>query len=776
MTPVVGLHPSSRAALVWVFLLYLLFVIYGSLVPLQYVDRSWGDAVQAFQRIPFLSLGIDSRADWVANLLLFIPLTFLAALLVQARGGWGRHLLAMTLLAGAAGLLAMAIEFTQLFFPQRTVSQNDIFAEGLGGLTGLGIYAVLGGRFEVWFEGFWQLQRQQDRVVKLLQAYLMTLLLFSVLPLDLTLSPVDIFHKWKEGRVVLLPFSGLKGDWSQAIYETATDIGIWIPVGMLASLKAGGSARRVIFSGLRTAALIEFLQLFVYSRVSDLTDVMLAGVGALAGWVVVKILGRRVFEVLSWLERYRPSLWGLWAMLTVGVFWFPFNFNAAGLNESAAVAAFTRVPFTTYYFTTEFHAINELLRKMSFFLPGGLLLGLRRAEASSLSRYPNLLPLGLLVCLAFGIEAGQLALPGKFADLTDAVLESLGGILGYVMARWIAQPFALPLTPAMVGFSRSCQPVFVPLTPQPDLWCGLNDYLTPAVTLVALSLVLGLLLNLPGMPYNVRELLSPGWGGAVGSVLGLSVLAYGMVNSPFFLFRKSRRGWFLAFPALLVIQGVVAWLLLWLSVPLESLEDIVGSPVLDWPGFLEMAGRYVALHLSLVLQMVGAAFLVRGVLKPSTRIDFVYWAVMAGLLAWPIHLVVVEWAATDNLTELMRGQGSFLTSSMLAVAFFLTSLVGSALSAAFSMRRRVFTLLAMALVSAIGATGLFWAGAEHTIVKYDQVFSAFQFLLSTDRAYCPPGPALMLRYLAAFFLVSGSMAALQWSFWRDLGREPHVYP
>ena len=58
----------------WLFLLYLLFVVYGSLVPLQYVDRSLDDAIQAFKNIPFLVLGIGSRADWVANLLLYLSL------------------------------------------------------------------------------------------------------------------------------------------------------------------------------------------------------------------------------------------------------------------------------------------------------------------------------------------------------------------------------------------------------------------------------------------------------------------------------------------------------------------------------------------------------------------------------------------------------------------------------------------------------------------------------------------------------------------------------
>ena len=61
-------HEQESSALQnWLLLLYLSFVVYGSLVPLQYVDRPWDDAVQAFRNIPFLTLGIDSRADWVAN-------------------------------------------------------------------------------------------------------------------------------------------------------------------------------------------------------------------------------------------------------------------------------------------------------------------------------------------------------------------------------------------------------------------------------------------------------------------------------------------------------------------------------------------------------------------------------------------------------------------------------------------------------------------------------------------------------------------------------------
>ncbi len=51
------------------------------------------EAIERFQRIPFLDLGIDSRADWVANLLLFIPLSYLFAASVSplyaAIRAWG---------------------------------------------------------------------------------------------------------------------------------------------------------------------------------------------------------------------------------------------------------------------------------------------------------------------------------------------------------------------------------------------------------------------------------------------------------------------------------------------------------------------------------------------------------------------------------------------------------------------------------------------------------------------------------------------------------------
>ena len=67
----------GRTLLWWLTLGYSAFVIYGSLVPLHFQRQPLDEAWAYFQQIPYLDLGIGSRADWVANILLFVPLAFL---------------------------------------------------------------------------------------------------------------------------------------------------------------------------------------------------------------------------------------------------------------------------------------------------------------------------------------------------------------------------------------------------------------------------------------------------------------------------------------------------------------------------------------------------------------------------------------------------------------------------------------------------------------------------------------------------------------------------
>ncbi|HKQ18217.1 MAG TPA: VanZ family protein, partial [Candidatus Eisenbacteria bacterium] len=141
--------------LLFAAVLYLVFVVYGSLVPLRPVPIPFDEAWQRFLSIRTLRLGILARADWVANLLLMLPLAFLwLTAIATGRGAAGRAVLSAAVLVGCIAL-AFVIEFTQVYFPQRTVSVNDIVAEGIGATLGVLLWWVLGDRAARWLRR-WQ--------------------------------------------------------------------------------------------------------------------------------------------------------------------------------------------------------------------------------------------------------------------------------------------------------------------------------------------------------------------------------------------------------------------------------------------------------------------------------------------------------------------------------------------------------------------------------------------------------------------------------------------
>jgi VanZ family protein len=189
-----------------------------------------------------------------------------------------------------------------------------------------------------------------------------------------------------------------------------------------------------------SAAVIEFLQLFVYSRVTDTTSIITAAAGGLVGLWLAPGRQRRLAPHSH--SRPPPAAIGLpmlwlgvliWLVVVATVFWYPFDFNFDRAFVRDRLIALKQVPFNAYYFGSEFRAITEVIHKTGFMLPLGLLLG--RIAHLSAARVPrgvwHAMATMLIVSVALGIEFGQLFLPTKNADLTDAFLEAAGGMLGY---------------------------------------------------------------------------------------------------------------------------------------------------------------------------------------------------------------------------------------------------------------------------------------------------------------------------------------------------------
>ena len=135
---------SQRLSPVPWALAYTLFVVYGSLVPLEFRPVELADAWARFRDIRYLALSAGARADWIANGVLYFFLGLVWSAVVSQRRRARPVLLRVWL--GCCGL-AVAIEFAQVFFPPRTVSLNDLIAEAIGAAVGILLWRLSGGVF-----------------------------------------------------------------------------------------------------------------------------------------------------------------------------------------------------------------------------------------------------------------------------------------------------------------------------------------------------------------------------------------------------------------------------------------------------------------------------------------------------------------------------------------------------------------------------------------------------------------------------------------------------
>ena len=424
--------------------------VYGSLVPFRYTPTDVDAAWLRFQRLQYLQLGIQSRSDWVANILLFIPVGFLfaGALLADSRSSVRKLLGAPGVVAGCAAL-SMAIEFTQLWFPPRTVSQNDIIAESIGGAIGTVAWLVAGQRATASLRSFMSMTRPADQFDWLLRAYLGGVLIYSVLPFDLTIRVSELWDKYQEGKITLIPFTYPYGSTYRAIYAVAASMLMFVPVGMLIarSLATGSGRGRSLavcaFWGLLLAAAVEGAQLFVYSRTTNTTDVITGTLGAIAGaWM----LARWAPSAATSSPPFRSSracvvYLGL-ALLTIAVlplvFWAPYDFMTDSEFIRSRVKGLVRAPFGAMYFGTDFNAMVQMTRKTLWYVPlGAFLLGAVRTSGVSavIRRYLSAAVLPAVAAVAVFIELGKVLVPIRTPDLTNVLLATAGGLAGMFLAK-----------------------------------------------------------------------------------------------------------------------------------------------------------------------------------------------------------------------------------------------------------------------------------------------------------------------------------------------------
>ncbi len=195
---------------------------------------------------------------------------------------------------------------------------------------------------------------------------------------------------------------------------------------------------------------------------------------------------------------------------------------------------------------------------------------------------------------------------------------------------------------------------------------------------------------------------------------------------------------------LFLALAVPSWILLRYSVSAESLWDILGAPILHWPGDWELFLRYLAFCTPLLwiylwdLWFEGAARL---------NAAFGTGQFLAGLLlALPVFLLgkwgVIDAAATDNIRELVADSGSVFALVSLWLLPGGVALHGVMIARAVQQGRRNVVVVVL-------TTPLLWL-ASWWLLRQALTPEAISFLLSAGRDRYASEHELLLRWTAAY--------------------------
>jgi len=431
---------SVRFAFTLVGLLLIPLLVYASILPLVYVPLDWQKAVSSWKSTPWYNLGVVKRADWIANALVVIPISFLLSGACGYRRNWSLGLFAwfsviMVMMAG----VVVGIECLQIWFPRRTRSLNDILAGCVGAFLGIVLWVAIGERATDNVLRFLSLETLRQRLLWLAIGACIACVLYALYPFDFVLSIKEFRLKIDEGRIGFLN-EGTEGANIENIKGFITSVILVLPFGVALGLSPRWPNRflSIVFISL----LLETIQVPVYSRYSTALDWIAGILGGYIGLLAVR-------SVSFWEQiRGKSWLWLLliisWTLLIYGVhvgLW-PFGFGRNVIKDYDLLSLRWRdsisPPFLKYYFSSEYEAVTNLLGKAISF---GILGCLTEALIESLPIKNGSRPIWIagfaMSVVAILIEIGQIYVQGQIADITDVLSYIFGGFAGLLLLRHV---------------------------------------------------------------------------------------------------------------------------------------------------------------------------------------------------------------------------------------------------------------------------------------------------------------------------------------------------
>ncbi len=518
---------------------YALFIIYGSLVPLNYHFIPFEDALLSFQHIPYLDLGARSRADWISNIVLYLPLTFFLASSFANRTKSFQLFISSVFILAFSLTLAVTIEFYQQFFPPRTVSQNDLIAETMGSIIGLAL----------WFGYGKHLQKLNSQIIhggkQALFAsailYVLAFLAISFFPYDFVTSLQELTDKFTNGSDAYF-ISSSCGGFIFCSTKLVVEIFITIPLGIFLAVLLGNHPRRrsaVIIIGFILGIVIEIIQLFLISGIAQGISIFTRVFGlGLGEFLYTKICSlKKPFMTVN-LKRYLTLASIPYFLLLAHLNGWSLSAHSISFSVTKKLEALNWLPFYYHYYTSEAVALTSLLSVFAMYLPIGLGVWLWHYNKQNKSYRITASLLAFSLCAL--IETGKLFFAGKHPDPTNLIISFASAFITYTLAdliyHWFHQTKSNPHSQYNeIQRDPLSAPSSTPSFPKPAYQTSNTFAKVSAFALVAL-----LLWKITAYP------------GSTSVLTGMLVL-YG------FLLQKYSHAWLIVIPALLPILDFSPW-------------------------------------------------------------------------------------------------------------------------------------------------------------------------------------------------------------------------
>ena len=330
--------------------------------------------------------------------------------------------------------LAIAVEFAQGFFPPRTVSLNDLVAEGAGLLIGAGVWLFAGGRFRATLAGLPGNRRVAVKALAL--TVVLGYVVLAVYPFDFVVS-IDEFEARLRGPATGLVFASATCSRMVACVgrigiEVAAGAAFGIALALVARARDRAHDRQRAGQALAWGAGIEVAQVLLVSGVAQGASVLARTIGIALGLFV----GRRAPRMVDWVREW-PRL-----RAAVRFAWVPYLallVAVTGLSRATLLSmqhAWTRLadvqlmPFYYHYYVSEQWALVSAAMHAALYAPVGVLAGLARLVPPA--GVPRTGRAAVLVAggMALLVETGKL-FAGRRPDPTDLLLAMAGSYVAF---------------------------------------------------------------------------------------------------------------------------------------------------------------------------------------------------------------------------------------------------------------------------------------------------------------------------------------------------------